>query len=89
MFTAQHDVRPRSGFGDAARIGGAENDLDVRGMAGDPGRGDSDRCDAVLVSQLVDQVVEIGISLAIAEEDPVEVTLQEWRPRLQGDTRSA
>src|SRR4051794_17258781 len=65
------------------RLGRAQHDLDVRGMAGDPGDGDAGRRDAVFLGERLELVVELRVALPIADEDAVEEALLERRPGLE------
>src|SRR5688572_25840541 len=85
VFAGKGHVGAGSALADAFGLGGAEDDLDVRRVAGDPGDGDAGRCNALHGGDLVDGVVERAISLAVAEEDAVEPALLERRPGLQRD----
>ena len=76
LGTGQRDVGSGSGFDRTGWAGGAEDDLQVRRVTGDPSGGDAHRSDTVLLGQAVKDGVQVGVPW-IAQEDAGEETALE------------
>src|ERR1700761_4954102 len=85
LLAGERQITPGSGIPHALGGGRADDDLEVRGMTGDPGDCDARPGDPVLRAEIVDDVVQLGEVLAVAEKRAVEPLILKRRPRLQRD----